>query len=65
MPKFIQTIPSFGLNPRDIDISGDLAAVTNLESNSLSLYKKYADGTLEHLNNLSTTSPAFVKIKKC
>ena len=65
VPKFIQTIPSFGLNPRDIDISEDLAVVTNLESNCLSLYKKYADGTLGHLNNLSTTSPAFVKIKKC
>lgn len=64
-PNIITSFNSFGLKPRDIDISGDLAAVTNLESNSLSLYKKYADGTLEHLNNLSTTSPAFVKIKKC
>ena len=65
VPKFIQTIPSFGLNPRDIDICEDLAVVTNLESNSLSLYKKYTDGTLGHLNNISTTSPSFVKIKKC
>lgn len=65
VPKFIQTIPSFGLNPRDIDISEDLAVVTNLESNSLSLYKKYTDGTLDYLNNLSTISPTFVKIKKC
>ena len=65
VPKFIQAVPSFGLNPRDIDISEDLAAVTNLESNSLSLYKKYADGTLDYLSNLSTPSPAFVKIKKC
>lgn len=65
VPKFVQTIPSFGLNPRDIDISEDLAVVTNLESNNLSLYKKYTDGTLDYLNNLPTSSPSFIKIKKC
>lgn len=65
VPKFIQTISSFGLNPRDIDVSEDLAIVTNLESNSLSLYKKYTDGTLDYLSNLPTSSPSFIKIKKC
>ncbi len=65
VPKFVQTIPSFGLNPRDIDISEDLAVVTNLDSNSLSLYKKCNDGTLDYLNSLPTVSPSFVKIKKC
>lgn len=65
LPELIQAIPSFGFNPRDIDISNSSVVVANLDSNNLSFYKKENDGSLAFFDKYPIKAPSFVKIKKC
>lgn len=66
IPTLIQTISSFGENPRDIDINKTDAFVANQDSNYLQHFYVSDDGTLiPSSKSLQISSPAFVKIKKC